>query len=297
MLKSIKMIVSLIMVIAMMLATSGFAVAKENNFTKIISSEKKIPERFITTLTNMGYTYEELKSMNRKELIDILKQSISFEEINKNDISSSSLSLNSEENYVIDENGGVIIFASYTRPSNFIGLVVPGNGTSVQYFHPGTNYTTSNIQSIVNSAANAGRYIFNTNTDTLRTNYFLWGEFDSGLGTHKGVDLKNATNSTAAVRSPITGTVVRSSISGKYINIAINNGCTINFQHLNNITGTTTLLEGKPVSLDQYLGNQNTTDGHVHVQVCAHPNCTTIHSSTNYTTLDTISPYSFFPQY
>lgn len=293
MFKKSTRLVSIILVMILVVAMSVSALAESSRVESTISAKKNIPERFVATMKNMGYTDNELENMNRKEIINLLKQRLSYKEI-KND---TNIQANSKNDIITDDSGKIILFASYTMPSNFVGVVVPGDGSSLQYFHPDTNMNSSTIQSAVDGAANAARYIFNRSNETLRSNYFLWGEFDSGLGTHKGIDLQNLTTPTANVRSAVAGVVSKSSTSGKYVNIAMSNGKTMNYQHLNNITGSGLLAEGNTVNLNQFLGNQNTTDKHVHVQVCAHSNCTAVHSSTTYTTLETVSPYSSFPQY
>jgi len=112
--------------------------------------------------------------------------------------------------------------------------------------------------------------------------------------------LKNALTPTASVYSSIAGIVTKSSTSGKYVSIYNSDlGITMNFQHLNNIDGTGVLLEGQRVVHLQKLGNQNTTNGHIHIQVCNDGSvdnqsgkCTTIHSGSNLD-LVCIKPYQY----
>jgi len=169
-------------------------------------------------------------------------------------------------------------------PAGYTYVAAVPDGGSDEWFHPDVDTTERTINSVISGAKSIAQTIFNTTASysTIRYSYYYlcgeWGE-DAGRENwcHEGIDMKHATNATAAVYSPISGYVSKSSTSGKYVNIYnASLGITVNIQHLNNLDGT--LVEGSYVKAGQFLGNQNTSDGHVHLQVCTHTECASVHS-------------------
>lgn len=154
------------------------------------------------------------------------------------------------------------------------------------------------INGIVLSAKEICRSLFQVSLShpDIHYSYYLWGEWGEIAGRetwcHEGVDFRNIVTSTAPAYNLRRGYVQKSSISGKYVNIwdPFRN-TTVNYQHLNSIDGLGALREGQFVDYLQFLGNQNTTDTHVHVQVCGHGACQEIHSGKDLN-LIRINPYS-----
>lgn len=281
------------LIIAMLFITSSlsFAIAQDESFKKDdalateqnISTQKGFSMFQIDALIDKGYTYDEISEMSIETVNNILTKDLDMDEIAK-------------YNAANEKNLGI----TATAPNEYTCVAsVPDGGGTNEWFHPNANTTENTISNIVNSAKAGAQNIFDSSYTypNLRYSYYLFGEWGEDPGyenwCHEGVDMKHAVTSTASVYSPISGVVSKSSSSGKYVNIYNSSlGITMNFQHLNDVQGTTTLAEGEPVEAGQYLGKQNTTDQHVHVQVCSHSNCTSVHSGRDLT-LNCISPYSY----
>ncbi|HWP96359.1 MAG TPA: hypothetical protein VN426_05875 [Syntrophomonadaceae bacterium] len=283
------------MTLAITLLVSPFAMAKDNSIKPTenqaakeqeIAKKKSFSLSQIDALIDKGYTYDEILDLSADKVDKILTQDLNSSEITEYEASKKST--------------GTAASVTATPPAGYTCVAsVPNGGGTNEWFHPSTNTTETYINYIVALARTGAQNIFNSSYTypDLRYSYYLCGEWgeDPGYTTwcHEGIDLKNAVNSTASVRSPISGVVTKSSTSGKYVNIYNSGlGITMNFQHLNNIDGTGVLAEGQYVSENQFLGNQNTSDGHVHVQTCAHANCTSVHSGRDLT-LNCINPYSY----
>lgn len=217
----------------------------------------------IDALIDSGITYDAIGKMTLDEANDILTK-----DLNKEELEQYYLALEEQLLRAIHPDG-------YTGVAN-----VPEAGGSDEWFHPNANTTENTISSTVVLARLAANKVFYGNTGTnysypnLLYTYYLFGEWGEIPGRenwcHEGLDMVNNLDSTAAAYAsgPASGVVVYSSTSGKMVSIyyaGINK--TINYQHLNNIDGTGVLREGQTVQPYQYLGNQNTTDKHVHVQV------------------------------
>ncbi len=293
--KTTVLIISVIMV----LCSVTFAYATDESaqeptdpkaIEKNISEQKHFALFQIDALVDMGYTYDEISKMSLDQVNSILTKDLNAEEL---------ASYNAAITAIKNGTSPDAILA--TPPAGYTHVaVVPDGGGTDEWFHPNVNTTESTISGIVTDAKAGARKIFNNyslNYPDIRYSYYICGEWGEDPGyenwCHEGVDLKNAVSPTAAVYSPISGVVSKSSTSGKYVNIYNSSlGITMNFQHLNNVDGTGKLLEGQPVSAGQFLGNQNTTDGHVHVQVCTHASCTSVHSGRDLT-LVCIKPYQY----
>lgn len=109
-------------------------------------------------------------------------------------------------------------------------------------------------------------YIFtDSNTDNFRYNYYIYGEFDSSIGTHEGVDLQDIADYSHQVRSVTPGKVVGKDVYGwgtlqiydSYLNE------TITYMHMTNIQKNV----GDNVYVGDYIGKQGsvgTGSNHLH---------------------------------
>lgn len=225
----------------------------------------------VDSMVDRGYIPEEIAEMTSEQVDEILTRDLDEE---------------GKAAYYQKKADTMALSAKATAPSGYTYIEnVPDNGGSAEWFHPDVNTTESTINSVVAGAKSIAQTIFKTTASysTICYSYYLCGEWGEDTGRenwcHEGIDMQHTTKTTAAVYSPISGYVSKSSTSGKYVNIynaAL--GITVNIQHLNNLDGTGTLVEGSYVEAGQYLGNQNTTDCHVHLQVCTHTECTVVHS-------------------
>lgn len=138
-------------------------------------------------------------------------------------------------------------------------------------FHEDSGTTNSNINTLCYHAKMLAMKIFKqTSSASLNYDYYMFGENYGATHSdwaHEGIDMQYYAG--ASVYAPISGVVVYSSSSKGQVNIYNENlGITMNFQHLSGVAGTTTLKEGQTVAQGQFLGYQNSSDNHVHVQVC-----------------------------
>ncbi len=239
----------------------------------------------IDVLIDSGYTYDEISKMTTEEVDKILTKGLNEEEL-----ASYNAAKESEAEAI-----------AATPPAGYtIVATVPDGGGTNEYFNPAVNTTENTIASIIADAKLGCKKIFDTTYNYPNVTYanYLSGECGEDPGReswcHEGVDLAHKVYAIAAAYSPRgNGVVTLSSTSGKYVNIWFPSlGVTMNFQHLNDLDSTGTLLEGQPVNLMQFLGRQNTTDAHVHVQTCTHNQCTQIHSGRelNY---ECVKPYAY----
>lgn len=166
-------------------------------------------------------------------------------------------------------------------------------------FHPQSGLTDSNINNRCWYAKLLAMDIFGQSSSSgLLYDYYMHGENYGATHpdwAHEGNDM--AYYNGAPVISPIKGIVTHSSISNNRVSIYNKDlGITMNFQHLSNVDGLGDLLEGEEVVVGQFLGNQNSGDGHVHVQVCSCNSstygCDQVHSGRNLD-LTCIQPYTY----
>lgn len=257
----------------------------------------------VAELLAKGYSEKEIGRMNLVEVDEILTENMSDDELN---MYYSHIAPRVDNNSLAPLeilSTGYCSICGYT-PSPLVNWShatatsgYNGNGC----FHENSGTTQSNIDSKCYYAKMLGMYIFNVSTSSvLDFDYYMFGEnYGSSHPdwAHEGVDLKYINGNGNPVRSPITGVVTVSSISNKWVSIYSEDlGITMNFQHLDNIDGLGDLSEGETVTRGQYLGDQSSTDGHVHVQVCTHNSstvgCATIHSGRD-TVLSCEEPYGY----
>lgn len=280
--KNICLFIVMIQILTCPIMAAGVAQKKTNDliYMNTAQQEQQIASRIgvssqqVDALMDRGYMLEEIERMTPEIVDSILTAGLTAEEL---------------AHYYRARNGNSAYALTATAPSGYTKVVtVPNSGGSNEWFHPDVDTTEDTIDEVVSGAESIAERVFDSTTNTIRSSYYLCGEWGEDPGyenwCHEGIDMQNRTVSTASVYSPISGYVSKSSTSGKYVNIYNEElGITVNFQHLNNVDGTGDLVEGSYVEEGQYLGNQNTTDNHVHMQVCTHTECTSVHSGRDLT--------------
>lgn len=249
-----------------------------------LAAKTGITVQQVDALIDSGYTLNEIEKLNPSQVDFILQQGMT--------------TLEKQAYNAAKTIGNGAVFA--TAPSNFNCVAsVPDGGGTDEWFHSNANTTESTINTVVADAKSIAQSIFDSSAGypTIRSSYYLFGEWGEDPGRekwcHEGIDMQHATQTTASVYSPISGYVTRSSTSGKYVNIYNSDlGITVNIQHLDHLDGTDTLVEGSYVFEGQYLGNQNTTNRHVHLQVCNHEECTSVHTGQDLN-LECVRPYDY----
>lgn len=155
--------------------------------------------------------------------------------------------------------------------------------------------TQNNVGNTISVAEDAAEAIFGTYSD-LDYAYYLWGEWgETGSAAddlHEGVDLQRENSSGYAGYYAVYcttpgGTITKSDSVGVNVYDPILE-VTISYQHLSNRQYSV----GDTVNIGDTLGYQNTTDGHVHCQVCSHEECDIVHASQNDMTLTCDNPYA-----
>lgn len=171
-----------------------------------------------------------------------------------------------------------------------------GGFTADGCFHDDTGTTNDNINTKCYYAKLLAMKAFGVSSSSgLLFDYYMFGEnmsADHPDWAHEGNDMQYYHG--ASVYSPISGVVSYSSASKGQVNIYNSDmGITMNFQHMSGVDGTGKLLEGKTVAEGQFLGYQSNNQAgasHLHIQVCNHKNCTTVHSGQDVDLL-CVSPY------
>lgn len=276
-----------------------------------IAKDAGLHRNQVVELFALGYTEDKIRMMDMEEADKILTEGMSYEELSMyyTHIAPRAFSEYVDKfpnDYFPPQSksvNGYCADCGYTPSSkvNWNHATATGGYGGDGCFHEDSGTIQSNINSKCYYAKMLAMYIFNvTSSSNLGFDYYLFGENYGAAHpdwAHEGVDMKYRTG--AEVRSPIRGVVTYSSTSKKQVNIYDpDRGITMNFQHLNDIDGTGDLSEGSQVTRGQILGKQNSTDGHVHVQVCDHKNnnkgCTVVHSGQDSNViLDCIEPYGY----
>lgn len=270
--KLLKNIASLTLAISLICAMPVFAFASASQDEQLTALKTGLSLQQIDALIDNGYILSEIETLTPAQVDYILTKDLTA----------------AEKEIYFNAKKIISIFAT-SAPAGYTKVAsVPDNGGTDEWFHPNVNTTETTINTVVSGAKSIAKTIFNTTSTypTIRYSYYLCGEWGEDAGRenwcHEGIDMRHTTSSTASVYSPISGYVSKSSTSGKYVNIYNENlGITVNIQHLDNVAGTGALVEGSYVSKGQFLGNQNTTDNHVHLQICTHSECTEVHSGRN----------------
>ncbi|MFZ2539106.1 MAG: hypothetical protein WAX04_09425, partial [Oscillospiraceae bacterium] len=254
-----------------------FTKEKQLYVNNIVSEEikglikaKGLTEQQIDALMDMGYMLEEIAVLDATKIRDKL--------------GNTAIPLGSNN------------LTRSTPPAGYNCVAqVPDNGGTNEWFHPNVN--VDNIWIYVIQSKAAAQDLFNqTNTNNLRWSYYLWGEWGEDANPtwcHEGVDLQSIPNNGRNVRSLSQGIVTLR--TSNTLNVYDSNlGITTNYQHLSSIP--INIRVGSQISYNQEIGTQSTGDAHVHIQVCNHSNCTSIHSGRELT-LTCINPYNYMCWY
>jgi hypothetical protein len=175
--------------------------------------QRGIDESFIKTLYHLGYTYEQMLNIPDEELLELKsKLSMSTETLS---VSASSSYLGSVKNLLrpnslfaaagdADDPAYTGTYPLPTGTTNTVSQLVTGsvNGVS-ELFHNNVSVTASDISWYRSASQTAGAYIFNCSTSdsNFRYDYYLYGEYDSSIGIHEGVDLQYMNSTTRQVKS------------------------------------------------------------------------------------------------
>lgn len=229
-------------------------------------NKKDITQDQINSLSNRGYTYEEIVNMEQ-ELIEELIGDISI---------------------------------SATMPPNYVGPVsIPDGGGDNEYFHPDVSIKDSDIKWYVSASKKYAKYHFNeSDTSKMQWSYYLYGEWDDRYLTHQGVDVKHSDG--REVRN-VTG---NSSRRGEVIRVDKGgslDGCvvvyddylkeSIIYMHI----GDPKVKLGDKIKAGEVIGTQSSKKHHTHFQ--AQDGKTTKIAPASYNELNTRIPYGFMTWY
>ena len=124
-------------------------------------------------------------------------------------------------------------------------------------FHPTTDIVVKK-QMYLNLTQITAKYVYNVSTtDGIHYDYYLWGEYDTGIGTHEGVDLNKSNGSD--IRASLNGVVIYSG-SGRLSIYNASYNVTISYLHMTDITHSVDAT----VALGTIIGKQGS---HLHIQV------------------------------
>ncbi len=259
--------------------------------------EKGLSCQNIDALHKMGYTHEEMLEMNKDKLKEILS---------KTQVPFGSSTFSSETGIL--SVGTCPICYSHPAPSSldYLSSVLYFGGYN-EYFVPAAYTAYINLY-YVNYCLNAVQEMFDlpynySSTEAgqnLRFSYYLfgeWGECFDYWGLHEGVDLQCKTDETREVKAIAPGQIVYINRSSKYLNVYDPGlGVTYNYQHLSNIPYD--LSVGDEIETYDPIGTQNSSDKHIHVQVCNHTECTNVHTGYDHDyNLECIIPYFYMIWY
>lgn len=150
-----------------------------------------------------------------------------------------------------------------------------------EYYAWRVGATESNISSTVLAAKHAATTVFRTSL-YLDYSYYLWGEwgerYDNDYAIHEGVDFQkeNASGNVIVANvycSTPNAYVTRADSVGFNVWDPIL-GVTINYQHLSNLQ----YAVGDTIPYGAFIGQQNLSDRHVHIQVCDDYKCKKVHT-------------------
>ena len=141
-----------------------------------------------------------------------------------------------------------------------------GPGETNETFHPDTDINTRK-QMYLNLTKITALYVFDASTTSgIVYNNYLWGEYDTGIGTHEGVDMRKSNG--IDIRASLNGVVI--AIGDTLGRISIYNSSynvTISYMHMTGITKAV----GETVDLGEVIGKQGSVGAgnrsHLHIQV------------------------------
>lgn len=252
------------------LGVSG-AIASPQNETEQFATDQNLSVEVVDALMDSGYHFDEIQQMTIEEMDNILQS--------RGYYSGSAI-----------VNGKIVIPTMYASPIPGCTFVasVPFGGGNDEWFHPEADTTEDNISEIVYTAGTLAQDIFGKNILLLDYSYYLYGEWgETGAlanAYHEGIDMKLSNGQDAAVYSPVNGTVCRVTTTGMNITFG---DYTLNIQHVTPVDG---LQVGDTITRGSLIGTEDTSESHVHAQICQTKSCTAIHSGRN-TTMECIRPY------
>lgn len=180
-------------------------------------------------------------------------------------------------------------------PSYYHNIVISQGDQADETFHPST-LIPGRIQMYLDLTGVTARYVFNESSNSnLRYNNYLWGEYDTSIGTHEGVDMRRSDE--RAIRTSLAGEVIyptASTVTNTYGKVCIYNSTyniTLIFMHMKDIPST---IGGTNVAIGTFIGEQSnvgTSGSHLHIQV--EPGRKSGASSGNENNLTSTIPYGY----
>lgn len=271
---------------------------KEENVSKDIKIKlktKELSEQKIEILLRMGYTYQEILDLDEDTIRSKFKnRDIPYDEVEYSSISNTNVSLLSSIKCPI--------CGTYNHPvpANMIYVPkVPYDTALNEYFHQDCNPLS--LESSVPAAQAITEYTFSQvfngseSSPNIKFSYNLHGEWNECLDPnyiHEGIDILSKVSN--QVKSVAKGKVVRVDTANNFLCIYNPDlGVTIQYEHLSNIP-TTIKVGGPDIVVGQVIGQQNTSDNHIHIQVCTDFECKIIHTCNDSTHILTCKrPYGF----
>ncbi|KJS19894.1 MAG: hypothetical protein VR72_16910 [Clostridiaceae bacterium BRH_c20a] len=268
--------------------------------------KKGLKNSEIEFLHKLGYMYNEILLLDQ----NIIKNELSKSKNNQGHLCE--LHEHNEQNSFETEDVSIssttcpVCGGTHPVPSN-LGYVyeVPYGGGMHEYFH--SNIYVRDVPHNAEMSRYIAEKLFKTTFNgsssdpNIRFSYYLWGEWGECYdyyAVHEGVDFQNKHNLSSEVYLLTPGKIVLLDRTKKWLSIYDKDlGVTVNYQHLSNIPSN--LVQGQELtSAFIQIGTQNSSDRHIHVQVCSHTECQTVHSGydTSYN-LTCIKPYSYLYWY
>ncbi|MEG2103326.1 MAG: M23 family metallopeptidase [Flavobacterium sp.] len=234
-----KKLLSILLCLIISALTSVSVMAGTDSNTVEILLNRGLSNTNIQTLYHLSFTTEEILAMTNADYQKILKENFG-----------KTFSVTPFVSTVVVTGIPDEIYSSTSTFLSGCGLVAGGFYTH----NPGATYT-QNIAKFSN-------YVFNN--ATAKKFYFLFGEYDSGIGYHKGVDMQaaNGTN----IRSAHTGSVkFRTDYGGVLI---FDGSYTHAYLHMSGLTSASTVTKGTIIGKQSNVSTQ-TIGSHLHYEVRA----------------------------
>ncbi|MBE6865824.1 MAG: M23 family metallopeptidase [Ruminococcaceae bacterium] len=224
---------------------------------------KGLTEDNIHSLCNQGFTREEQLKLNTSELNKYLNGTFG----KNNDANSNERSTYVTVNNIPDD--------------------IYGNESGIRFLSSsgmvnGDFYSANNGSWILAQIDEFANYIFFG--ENAKKYYFLYGEYDSSIGYHKGVDMQAADRAAVPIRTAHYGNVTTRSDYGAVM--IYDNSYTYSYVHMSNLTSARAVIVGDTIGKQS---NTGTNSIHLHFEVrSGYTISLGDNSSTNYNT----SPYS-----
>jgi len=213
-------------------------------------SEQKIPENLKTKLNEKGLTSEKIDTLRNL--------GFGYPEMLKLD--------SSTINKIFSPD--VTIQSSPPPGYQYVETVPDGGGTD-EWFHPDVDVDQNSINWYVDASKQCAKALFDeSDTSKLDYSYYLYGEWDSSIGTHEGVDMDHSNGHGRPVKTVTPGEVIRivSSLGAVQIYDDYLEE-TITYMHMQDIDDYVAV--GDIVSVGDVIGEQGSVGAygaHVHFQ-------------------------------